>query len=31
MGAAVGVVMTLVVLLAFFIINRLVKNDDLEF
>ena len=31
MGAAVGVVMTLVVLIAFFIINRLVKNDDLEF
>lgn len=31
LGAAVGVMMALVVLVVFFIINRIAKNDDLEF
>lgn len=30
LGAAVGVVMALVVLLVFFVMNRLIKDDDLE-
>ena len=29
-GAAVGVVMALVVLVVFFVVGRLVKDDDLE-
>lgn len=31
LGAAVGVMMALVVLVVFFIVNRIAKNDDLEF
>ena len=30
LGAAVGVVMALVVLVVFFVMNRLIKDDDLE-
>lgn len=31
MGAAVGVIMAVVVLIVFFAINKLIKNDDIEF
>lgn len=31
LGAAVGVVMAVVVLIVFFVMNRVVKNDDIEF
>lgn len=31
MGAAVGVMMAVVVLIVFFAINKLIKNDDIEF
>ncbi len=31
MGAAVGILMALVVMIVFFVVNKLIKDDDLEF